>query len=76
MQDTETETEASGGGGDGESLPSESAAPRVMSEDATSTSSWEANAGSPPVQATNRWSRLLSFAAVQPATPRPSCSQK
>lgn len=40
MQDTETETEASGGGGDGESLPSESAARRVMSEDAASTSRW------------------------------------
>lgn len=36
-----------------------------MSEDATSTSSWEANAGSAPVQATNRWSRLPSFAPVQ-----------
>lgn len=36
-----------------------------MSEDATSTSSREVNAGSAPVQATDRWSRLLSLALAQ-----------
>lgn len=66
MWDMETETEARGWGwGDGESLPSESAAPRVMSEDATSTRSREVNAGCAPVQATHRWSRLLSLARAQ-----------
>lgn len=33
-----------------------------MSEDATSTRSREVNAGCAPVQATHRWSRLLSLA--------------